>query len=832
MPKLSLLIFFILPGIVLCVSSSCKQGGNCVLPGCYCSTFKHEMDTTKIPQIVYFGFDDALTTVLPAYYDRLFNHTSRRNPNGCPIGMTLYVSHTYTQYPLVKRYYKEGHEIAVHSVTHTHIKTRADLQREADKQKRNIAKFADIPLDDIIGWRSPFLETAGDEQAEVLKGLGYRYDISLTYKRSKMSGQSPFPFTLDYGWTFYCQIKPCPTRSHRGFWEFPVNSLMDYKDQYPCGYVDGCYNAPKTEEEAYQYLFKNFKSSYEGNRAPFGLHMHAGWFYTQFHLDAMDRFINDILKNEDVYIVPVRQALEWMEHPTPMNELDTLGTWSCQNPKIRPSAHHSQQQQRPMAPVPQRPKSSKTTTTSTTTTTTTTTTPKPSTTTIKMPVWKPTPPKTTRKPAWAPPPPPKRLPSPPKKNFWSWVQPTKKFEPSTTSTLPPTTTISTTPVPTTISIPKRPANPGGPFVLTSNSLNPENMRENFANNHNMMQALETFSSTPRVIAEGFIEITPRPDLDNNAPTTFQPLGDGCIQGANCQLPSCLCKGKTPPEHMAWTDTPQFVYLTFDGPIQERIYQKYYQIIGNSRKNPNNCPVVSTFFVSQSGSSNNLIKRLYDRSNEIALKGYGGMPTTNMSIFEEGMIAQISVLQRMGIDIIQGWRSPNLKPLGDEQFRILRDYQYVYDATLTTQYQKGPRYWPYTLDFNNGDECVIKKCPKESYSGLWEVPTSPVLDYLGLYPCNFVDGCTNSPTTANDTFNFLWKEFTQHYTTNKAPLGLHFRHIWFTHPFFNDNLVGLQKFLDKVGEYKDVYFVTIRNLIEWMRHPTTVDQLNKGHLWQC
>ena len=90
---------------------------------------------------MYFGFDDALTTVLPAYYVRLFNHTSKRNPNGCPIGMTLYVSHKYTQYQLVNRYYKEGHEIAVHSVTHSHIKTREDLQREADKQKKNIAKF-------------------------------------------------------------------------------------------------------------------------------------------------------------------------------------------------------------------------------------------------------------------------------------------------------------------------------------------------------------------------------------------------------------------------------------------------------------------------------------------------------------------------------------------------------------------------------------------------------------------------------------------------------------------------------------------------------------------
>lgn len=365
--------------------------------------------------------------------------------------------------------------------------------------------------------------------------------------------------------------------------------------------------------------------------------------------------------------------------------------------------------------------------------------------------------------------------------------------------------------------------------MTSNSLN----SQNFVKNQDMIEALQAFSTTPRAAAQGFVEITPKPIVVNQIPTELSPpKTDACVQGANCVLPDCFCKGKSSPENMKWTDTPQFIYLTIDGPVQDKIYQKYTQLIGNSRKNPNRCPVVSTFFVSQSGSSNTLIKTLYDNHNEIALKGYSGLPTTNMSIFEEGMIAQIKVLQKLGIDIIQGWRSPQMRPLGDDQFKVLENFRYVYDATLTSPYEKGLRDWPYTMDFNKGNDCVINQCPNHSYKGLWEVPMSPVLDYLGIFPCNFVDGCTHSPSTANDTFNFLWKEFTQHYTANKAPLGLHFRQIWFTHPFFEDNLRGLQRFIDKVGEYKDVYFVTIRNLIEWMTHPTTVDQLNKGNLWQC
>lgn len=41
----------------------------------------------------------------------------RKNPNGCPIRATFYVSHQYTNYRDVQQLWNLGHEIAVHSVT-------------------------------------------------------------------------------------------------------------------------------------------------------------------------------------------------------------------------------------------------------------------------------------------------------------------------------------------------------------------------------------------------------------------------------------------------------------------------------------------------------------------------------------------------------------------------------------------------------------------------------------------------------------------------------------------------------------------------------------------
>ena len=45
-------------------AESCQQGVNCRLPGCFCPVFQHPLAARDIPQIVYFGFDDAVQPVV------------------------------------------------------------------------------------------------------------------------------------------------------------------------------------------------------------------------------------------------------------------------------------------------------------------------------------------------------------------------------------------------------------------------------------------------------------------------------------------------------------------------------------------------------------------------------------------------------------------------------------------------------------------------------------------------------------------------------------------------------------------------------------------------
>ncbi|XP_069129801.1 chitin deacetylase 7-like [Argopecten irradians] len=306
----------------------CKQGENCHLPDCFCSTFHHLLDPEEIPQIVYFAFDDGVKEQAEAHYNRLFSE-DRKNPNGCPISMTLYVSGDQTEYPVLSELSKRGFEIAVHSMSHEVIKTGEKVRDEAIGQRDNIINFSNVTVNQIHGWRSPYLKTAGDDQIQALQDLNFTYDVSFVYTRKTMDDLNPWPFTLDYGWTLPCDLPPCPAKEHPGFWVVPVNAMRDYGDWAACRSFDSCANKPLTMNQTYNYFMDNFRSHYQGNRAPFGIHMHANWFSKEEHINAMDKAIHDLLEYDDVYIVSINQALEWMKRPTELRFIDRFKPWRC-----------------------------------------------------------------------------------------------------------------------------------------------------------------------------------------------------------------------------------------------------------------------------------------------------------------------------------------------------------------------------------------------------------------------------------------------------------------------------------------------------------------------
>ena len=58
-------------------------------------------DCLKVPQMITITFDDAINVNNVDLYNEIFNGV-RKNPNGCDIKGTFFVSHKYTNYSAVQ----------------------------------------------------------------------------------------------------------------------------------------------------------------------------------------------------------------------------------------------------------------------------------------------------------------------------------------------------------------------------------------------------------------------------------------------------------------------------------------------------------------------------------------------------------------------------------------------------------------------------------------------------------------------------------------------------------------------------------------------------------
>jgi hypothetical protein len=97
-------------------ATKCKRDV-CLLPDCNCGgkEIPGGLRPEETPQIVLLTFDDSVNDLNKNLYRDLFEK-GRKNPNGCPISATFYVSHEWTDYSQVQNLAADGHEIASHSV--------------------------------------------------------------------------------------------------------------------------------------------------------------------------------------------------------------------------------------------------------------------------------------------------------------------------------------------------------------------------------------------------------------------------------------------------------------------------------------------------------------------------------------------------------------------------------------------------------------------------------------------------------------------------------------------------------------------------------------------
>jgi len=312
---------------------------NCSLPDCFCSVdgtlVPDGLDPKDVPQLIYITFDDAVNDDnWKLYQERIFP-SKYKNPNGCPIHGTFYVSHEFTNYAMVNKLSNQGHEIAVNSITNRLPEswwdgnaTIEDWFDEMVGQANIINRFGGVKMEDIRGLRVPYLRPGWNRQFLMMKEFGFVYDSSIP---APLSDPPLWPYTLDFKIPHKCiGRRKCPSRSFPGIWEVPLNQLVF--EEYNCAFVDSC--PPYFSQDELEEIFMtNFNRHYNSNRAPMGLYFHATWFKNKKNRRAFRKFLAEMVERPDVYIVSTWEVIQWMRNPTPQSSMNTFKGWKdCEQP--------------------------------------------------------------------------------------------------------------------------------------------------------------------------------------------------------------------------------------------------------------------------------------------------------------------------------------------------------------------------------------------------------------------------------------------------------------------------------------------------------------------
>jgi hypothetical protein len=263
---------------------------------------------------------------------------------------------------------------------------------------------------------------------------------------------------------------------------------------------------------------------------------------------------------------------------------------------------------------------------------------------------------------------------------------------------------------------------------------------------------------------------------------------------------------------------------------------------NGTNQPNGCPVPVTWFALADGTSCEFARRRFEVGDEIAThtKSHREL-AANVSKAE---VAPEIVGGRfwlgkdcdIPLDAIRGFRSPYLttNPTVRE---VLAENDFVYDSSVmfwdSVPGGSPSRPWPFTMDAGlPHSSCTpadkFQPCyTQERWKGLWQVPIW-IMRYEGQEYSMDVGAAEEGNGKERAATEVLKSTFDAAYSGNRAPVPFYIHEYWFNGTKPAEGNAFIKYALSK----PDTYFVTVGQLIDWMRAPVPKDKMAAWLAGRC
>lgn len=290
--------------------------------GEYTSNEEEGSDGGGTPNIILFSIDDEIDgAAWRTAYEDTISASNLRNPNGCKIPLTWFVSKGPDKGDCgtAQQALKAGHELATHTLTHPKEGLPGKSYSEISNQiggGRDWLVGCGIPADVITGFRAPYYQT-DSTVGKVLVDLGFQYDSSFTD-----SSYQQRPGRLDQGFCSGDSDPPCGSGNDwEGLpvWEVPAYRLPGSNKRSDPDPADG------------MSVLERFKADFErkrGSGVPVNILVHEPYLSDSSTGGEVTDFLSWALDQPNTWVLTYQQLIKWIESGSGSN-VASIATSTC-----------------------------------------------------------------------------------------------------------------------------------------------------------------------------------------------------------------------------------------------------------------------------------------------------------------------------------------------------------------------------------------------------------------------------------------------------------------------------------------------------------------------